>query len=792
MASVTDSIINIILVVSVVVVLGIIVATTVTRSTVNDLQQDKNVFLQERTDIAVDAVLGSTVPAAGYDLAELIGISMFTLKTDVALGSTTVDVVAETRLRMDRVFGNGNYYMTLKPIVKGVNLMFVLDSSPSVAAERATIATNLETLQDTITGLIQRTGEEKVTTQIFMLPTQESSECILFDGLALPDTTCEQLTEETLYSMLLPLGWELPGFAPGQTYATWLSHNFYADSSHFAVSDWAAGTATAALRYQRDAYLQNTVNVNLIFPLSDELATTSIADACFNRGDGQEFFICHICHGDCPVDRSAAAVQQALAHLQGSSVFPIYSFNCDFDYRDGYNQLSGVTSSYIQDFSDTGAPFAPGETWCHQNACPGCSVQGGDFCFHDNCQAKLQEHMQLLADGSGDVINVNDATEIPQRIETAFERATASYDFHLGFKDDKRDRFVFEKIIPLPNGALGEVVLWVYNEQRSCVADEACMTEDECPGIRACTAGELSETCVKTDPSCVGKPCTGEQLCVTADDCLGTRACLSGVLSPVCVKTDPFCEAPCIDSCPMDGIGRCAEVTPGIFAKQLCLPNDRDCLRWELHQQCQQPCQNELLCGEDPSCPHTCILDNICTPECSQDALCFFDPDCPAQCRADCRADGQCNVWCSNNAGCPADPDCPSCMHGPGDQCALSSGILDDPGCCGAEQFVWAQRRLTTCPLTGDEGEVCFGRYSGDPPPFGMCCSGANDCVVMQGGNVQCVAEGTVLTDYLWEGSALCAQNVMERCSPGCSCCPEPISMSTGTVTCNTETGVWS
>jgi hypothetical protein len=729
---------------------------------------------------------------------------MFTLRTTIAQGADTVDIVNATRDRLDLMFGAGDYYLTVKPVVKGVNLVFVLDSSPSVAAERDVIAANLASLQRQIQERIRVTGNELVTTQIFILPSS-NAQCDPFEALGLPNTQCEQLTEYSLYTRLRAQGWQLPSFGAG-SHEAWLGGEHYASTSAFAASDWAAGSALASVRYREDAYLQYSTNINLIFPLSDELSTTSKADACFAKGRISEWYVCQLCDGACPAARALNATEQAASVVAGSGsvVFPIYSANCDYAYEPGANQFSRSDSAYVRSFLDNGQPLGdyPQDSWCAQQVCGGCNVDAsGGVCFHDNCQQTLLQHMELLANRTGGrVFNINAPEEIPDNVLDAFEYLTTAYRFEIGWQDEHRDRFVYEKIVTLPNGRLGRIVLWIYTTpQLRCRDDAPCVAPNGCPGTRACEGWNLSDTCAQDDLACAGAPCAAPELCLAENECVGTRACEDGVLDPVCRKVNPLCEAPCIDACPAEGAVQCTDIRQGSETDALfvCVRNARECLAWQPLRQCALPCQSPTKCGEDPACQLDCDLDGACTQACSQSALCGFDPDCPFRCRADCRSNGACNVYCGPmRQGCPLDPDCPACQPGPSDACPDGN-----PGCCPAgEQWMWGKRRTHWAPLTGDEARICYGAWSTEPIPFGRCCPNPSACVVLTGRQPTCIDPGETLANYVYPGEALCGEDgtvVWCRESAGCDPanpqgeCARPQTINGVAYRCDYASGTW-
>ncbi len=838
MTTVTDSIINIIIIIAVIVALSIVVPSTVVRSSARDVEQDRDVWLEERTNFGVEAVFDSTENRSGRPLKELIAESIFTLRTELTFDGQTVSIPNETKKRMDLAFGEDMYYMRVEPVIQGVNLMFVLDSSPTVEEERITIANNIGNIRKSLEDQISITGKEKVTVQIFMLPTTGDSECDVFTSQNVPELSCIQLTEETLYRELDSRGWERPGFRPGNNYETWLSETHIATPVDFAMSDWAAGVSAALWEFKKDPFLQIQTSINMIFPLSDELSTTSKADECFNKADHARYFMCILCDGNCPTQRSLDAVNQAIEIVENSSsiVFPIYSVNCDYDYDSALNLISYNTDSYIQGFIDPPpASFSdtdyPTITWCSQSACSGCSSTNDgiapdpDFCFHDSCHAELNNQMQMLADATGGrIFDVNDAGQIPDNVLSAFDRVVANFNFVIGFQDETRDRFVYTKIIELPNGALTKVEVWVYQDPpRMCTGPEPCTTPIGCEGTRECLNivdgfGEFSQECVALDPDCTGAPCQTPQICVDDEGCIGLQECVIetgdtwGMLSPDCVKSDPMCKAPCVNNCFVEGEITCEETYPGsgVFWKKRCRADPDACLYWEPFRVCTEPCEEGIRCGEDPTCELDCTENSDCNEACSQNTLCPFDEDCEAACSVgpQCGNEGVCNLLCSPQypGGCPLDLDCPSCTNRRGDACP--NPPLSDNDCCSAgESFIWGRRYNDPDNWRGysqcDRNSGCYG--SCGIPSFGTCCDDSTDCVIISSPSYSpyCINEGTIVEDYFLlhpDGQYICAGNALEPCEPSSYCVSNPgdsrcslsKTLSDGTTyNCDWETGDW-
>lgn len=455
LSSVFENIIGIILVVFALIFVSVIVIVSGSRDALQQTQQRQLIIGQEQSRTGFTTILRSTEGTSQLSVEELLGISIATVKPVVVTGNASVNLTKELQTRLDTLFGPNNTYLLVTPVPRGVNLQFVIDTSSSVSAERNTIATNLEMIQQELLTRITRTGREQVHTQIYLLPSSDQTLCQQFDDLALPFTSCTILSEYMMYN---DLNWTRPSFGM-KDYYTWEAMNHRAVDRDFAESDWAAGTAYAALEYDNNPYLKKATSINLIFPLSDELSTSSKRDLCFNQATLVDFAICSLCDEQCPVIRSELSVNQSVAALRatGSIASPIYSVNCDFAQNPGYNSFP--STSYSSQFRSTSGD------WCGQNSCTACTTGTvpGSYCFHSACSTALRTQMQDLATRTGGrLFNINSPSEIPSQVVGMFDSLVQQYNVTVGVKNLSRDRFVYNEIISLPNGELGRVTLWVY------------------------------------------------------------------------------------------------------------------------------------------------------------------------------------------------------------------------------------------------------------------------------------------------------------------------------------------
>ena len=99
-------------------------------------------------------------------MEELIGKSIVALNPNVTVRDQEIDVKKELKERLDLLYGPNNTYVAMAPLIKGVSLQFVLDTSPSLDEERRAIAQNLKHIQDDLTQRITTSGDEQVYIQV--------------------------------------------------------------------------------------------------------------------------------------------------------------------------------------------------------------------------------------------------------------------------------------------------------------------------------------------------------------------------------------------------------------------------------------------------------------------------------------------------------------------------------------------------------------------------------------------------------------------------------------------------
>jgi len=516
--------------------------------------------------------------------------------------------------------------------------------------------------------------------------------------------------------------------------------------------------------------------MNIILPLSDELATTSKADVCFLMEYEPQLGICQLCDDRCPERRAWNATEQTVAMTKKSSstVFPIFSVNCDYQYDPARNALSGADDETIQSYNwKSPGELTADEVWCNPEKCGGCEkLPSNEFCFHNNCWDTLKTHMTAVANASGgEIIDIKDVSTLPDAIMDSIEKTILGFDFDIGTRDLERERFVYEQLIKLPGNKYGKVTIWTYRGVPGpCVEDEPCIANDGCDGTRTCEEGTLSEDCMKNDPTCLGAPCETSELCrVEGTSCLGIKECAEGILSPTCAKIDENCGPDCVHECAIPGEAVCK--TAGDTGKEgifVCAKSKEGCNRYVLMRQCKEPCKDTLHCGEDPVCPIDCSTNGQCNKDCVLESLaCDIDmPDCEGKLcpYTDCDRDNNCNPLCAWKRECQVDdPDCTTIgPTGAGYVCMWQPGtyISDDPGCC-QEGHYWTYMRYTEFRTAAFYAPVFDGVMSG-------CCTSADSCIMpdITAKKPSCQPKGSIVELGQAKASYLCGDDrILYQCN---------------------------
>jgi len=132
----------------------------------------------------------------------------------------------------------------------------------------------------------------------------------------------------------------------------------------FFAADWGA-----AIEYVSGKKTDITAGLNIIFTVSDELSTSSLADSYYTYKDSgiyidaayEQYYA--LCDDSCPIDRSNRSVMRAIEAAKSNNVlvYPIFAYNCDFKYA-GYR--GDQLEQYFQGLFGLSLP--ENQTYCNK------------------------------------------------------------------------------------------------------------------------------------------------------------------------------------------------------------------------------------------------------------------------------------------------------------------------------------------------------------------------------------------------------------------------------------------
>ena|GEM_PF-4322351 len=459
--SVTENVMGGVIVMFIFLVAGAIVMHNLTEHTVSKVDLTKNKYLEEAYSSDFNAVLQATEPTTMRSFADLLTDALYYRQDNMTFGNTTVNVRDFFKGTLNAVIGEDRYYLEIKPKIIEVSLNFVIDGSDSLLDERQKLADELPSIIEGVKKKIYETGEEIVVANIYILGNKydlkDRQKCDIYNTNR-ADISCYTIGADELYAPPEDFNNETYdvnskdqykvefNVTPPYSDANYVRNIRKAGEKDYYEADWGAGVAYAS------AHNKGMAKLVVLFPVSDELSTSSIPDACFHISDIPRQKMCDLCDTNCPADRSAASVEKALqvAKANGHIVNPIYSFNCDYDYKPMFNTYFEIVHG--RSTSNT----------CGEAVCGGCSVNNG-VCFHPECEDVILEQMNHVAGETfGKVINLEDIQNLVYDISTTIDDNIEEYKFRLGAEYEHATRFVSERSLPLPNKLMTDAKLFIY------------------------------------------------------------------------------------------------------------------------------------------------------------------------------------------------------------------------------------------------------------------------------------------------------------------------------------------
>jgi len=434
-----------------------------------------------------------TEPVSGKSMGILLADAVYYRNKTLSFNGQQVDVVQKTEGLLNMSFGNTGYYLTVKSRIREVSLNFVVDGSSSMAANRDKLASSIQSmisrvekkLNDTSSGY--DTQGTQVTATIYIL-SSNSGKCTIFDNLSDARIKCKVIGIADLYlnaNNTRSPSWRNSNGPSTPTTPTTpndflrfynmtppisLTHNMRPND--LAEADWGYGTAYASFMDAKTT----PARLTFIFPVGDELSTTSIPDTCFYKTLSPDSIVCALCDGSCSFDRSLKSVQKGIevAKANRHVIVPIFSYFCNYlpDYDFGGDTIDNctLTSGYNQwdtyDAYTRSFGYDKGKTLCDNPGCTGCdfNATAREICLHPTCTGMLLNQMELMANETGGrVIYLNDVAKMDTSIIDIVDNKIDQYAIEIGQKNTTLQRQVLETTQPIPGGQAIDVRLWVYS-----------------------------------------------------------------------------------------------------------------------------------------------------------------------------------------------------------------------------------------------------------------------------------------------------------------------------------------
>ncbi len=438
-----------------------------------------DIFYDDSRINDLNTLLKITEPKTGRPMGVLLADSVFYRSKVLRFGNKSVNVTNRTADLLKMSFGNNKYYMVVKPRIVKVSLNFIIDGSDSLSQERTFLAGNLKGIISKIETKLNQTNkgyktgpdETDVIAKIYIM-SSKSQKCDEFNSLGDSRITCMVIDDKAMYlqngtvntssDFINNTQFDVDAF---HTYynmtppfgLAWLNESHYANPSYYFEADYGYGTGFAS-NFDKKTSLSK---ITLLFPMSDELSTSSFADECFYKDDWPSFLECTLCRTDCPTERSMKSIQKGIeiAKDNNNIINPIYSYSCDFDYLvPAYN--IGYDTFY-------GNPPGTTSNACQDPNCPGCTLTGPNptdpMCLHPECASDILDQMANMSrETGGEMINLTDIGSLDVNITDTINKNIDQFTFEIGRMNSSLERDVIQTSQPLPDGQLVDITLWVY------------------------------------------------------------------------------------------------------------------------------------------------------------------------------------------------------------------------------------------------------------------------------------------------------------------------------------------
>lgn len=494
-----ENIVGTIMVLFFFLIAGMIITANITKTTKENIEAKEMSFFDDQYANNVNSLLLISERNTRKPMANLLGSALYYRNNTFNFRNQTVNITAQFEELLDAVFGKGKYYMLIRPQVKEIGLKFIIDGSPSLDDERQELADNLHLIVQEAAK-----GDKTVDVAIYILKDDIEICGKFFPGPSLWDGIRQKLgmADTKLVGSCETIHGEESNKDGDYIYVVEEEHDYRQEFginapytleqfrqtgrelAEFYESDWASGSAFAS----NEANERIFALVNILFPMSEELAGSSKPDECLletswrssSKADEGRRFFCDTCWQSCDLDgnsltpteeRSKNLIVNATNFIVSNNhiVNPILATGCNFQAERDVDVWRGRNLAYndnnlggrVVNPRDTIDAGILGNSFCRDTNCGGCSIKSGvadqtqfykNVCFHSNCQNfELENQMRLMADATGgNVIKLEDLDSLTYEVRQSINRNLENIKIELGVKRNESERYVFHRVLPLP------------------------------------------------------------------------------------------------------------------------------------------------------------------------------------------------------------------------------------------------------------------------------------------------------------------------------------------------------
>lgn len=472
---VSENIFSAVFIVVFTIFVGIYIYNGSVEFAVNEYELEKNEFVYDMYSNDFNSVLLITENNSRRSMGNLLANALYYNTEVLNFSNSSINVTSKLKNILDSIYGEKNYYFEIKPRIVDLSLNFVIDGSDSLGDERELLGRELPFLMEKIKEQINETGDEIVISNIYILGDKKNSDdvekCYPFDG-ASPNIACYIIGKEELYDVRnKSLGNYTYDNTDKELYKTQFNITPPYDNLSFVrlarkqgekdyyEADWGSGTAYVS------AMAKDTAKLVIIFPMGDELSTSSISEDCFNVNTTPEQKICDICSQSCSDSldtetelRSMKTVKNGaiVADANGHIVNPIFAYSCDYNYKPIFNTYFEI----VHGKATTNA--------CMESECVGCSLNSSDnVCFHSECKQEIVRQMDFLANSTGGkVIDLDELEELVYNVEGVVNDSIESFKITIGEPLNRTEKYVIKRKVPLPNKLMTDLRIEILANKR--------------------------------------------------------------------------------------------------------------------------------------------------------------------------------------------------------------------------------------------------------------------------------------------------------------------------------------